>query len=248
MTDTRAEIGFWVDFPEGPRKKATYPEWTYNKNDGNVYRWWSNSLPPENQAPYFGKAAFTKYGNEDEYDFTKGYESQANGWQDQIHPLVRLAELYLFYAEAVGRSGQTNARAIELLNKVRNRADGYGPVAVRPEGQNVYPAGMSASELAEAAYTEHGWEIAGWYWGAVMPRANDMQRMNRIKDHFNKRKADPEYVFTDPDTGQSVRVREQFGVEGEWHESKMFAPYPSEEVERNPIFGLPLEEKLNMIN
>ncbi|MDR2764211.1 MAG: RagB/SusD family nutrient uptake outer membrane protein [Tannerella sp.] len=248
-TDSRAEIGFWVDFPEGPRKEATYATWTFNKNDKQVYRWWSEGLPWENRAPYFAKSAYTKYGNENEYDFTQGYEAQANGWQDQIHQLVRLAELYLFYAEAIGRSGQTNARAIELLNKVRNRADGYGPVAVRPEGQNVYPAGMSASELAEAAYTEHGWEIAGWYWGAVMPRANDMQRMNRMKDHFNKRKADREYVFTDPDTGQQVRVHEQFGVaDGEWHESKMFAPYPSEEVERNPIFRLSIEEKLNMIN
>jgi hypothetical protein len=167
---------------------------------------------------------------------------------DQIHQLVRLAEVYLFYAEAVGRAGQTNARAIELLNKVRNRADGYGPVAVRPEGQNVYPAGMSADELAEAAYKEHGWEIAGWYWGAIAPRANDMQRMDRLKDHFNKRKADPEYVFIDPDTGEQIRVREQFGVEGDWHQSKMFAPYPAEEVERNPILGISTEEKLNMIN
>jgi hypothetical protein len=248
-TDSRAEIGFWVDFPEGPRKTATYPEWTYNKNDKQIYRWWSEGLPQNDRTPYFGKSAFTKYGNDDEYDFTKGYEAQSNGWQDKIQQIIRLAEVYLFYAEAIGRSGQTNARAIELLNKVRNRADGYGPVAVRPEGQNVYPATLSASELAEAAYTEHGWEIAGGYWGAIMPRANDLQRMNRMKDYFNKRKANPEYVFTDPDTGGQVRVHEMFGVTDgdEWHESKMFAPYPAEEVERNPIFALPVEEKLNMI-
>jgi hypothetical protein len=247
-TDTRAEIGYWVHFPEGPRKTATYPEWTYNKNDQQIYRWWSTGLPPENRSPYFGKSAFTKQDSNDEYDFTKGYEAQASGWGDQIHQLVRLSEVYLFYAEALGRSGQTSARAIELLNKVRNRADGYGPVAVRPEGQNVYPASLSAEQLAEAAYNEHGWEIAGWYWGAIAPRANDMQRMDRIKDHFNTRKADPEYVFTDPDTGEQIRVHEQFGVEGEWHPSKMYAPYPSEEVERNPALGIPVEEKLNMIN
>jgi hypothetical protein len=247
-TDTRAEIGYWVEFPDGPRKKATYPEWTYNKNDRQVYRWWSDGLPPENRSPYFGKSSFTNHDRTDEYDFTKGYEDQGDGWSDQIHQIVRLAEVYLFYAEAVGRAGQTNARAVELLNRVRNRADGYGPVAVRPEGQNVYPAGLAADELAEAAYREHGWEIAGWYWGAIAPRANDMQRMDRIKDHFNKRKADPEFVFTDPDTGLPVRVHEQFGVEGEWDPSKMYAPYPSEEVERNPELNIPLAEKLNMIN
>jgi hypothetical protein len=247
-SDSRAEIGYWVNYPEGPRKKATYPEWTYNKDDGKTYRWWSTTLPVDSRTPYFGRSSFTSPDNTDEYDFTKGFEAQAIGWTDQIHQLVRLAEVYLFYAESVGRSGQTNARAIELLNKVRNRADGYGPVAVRPEGQNVYPAGMSASELAEAAYDEHGWEIAGWYWGAIAPRANDMQRMDRIKDHFNKRKADPEYVFTDPDTGQQIRVHEQFGVEGEWSQSKMYAPYPAVEIERNPTLDIPVEEKLNMIN
>jgi hypothetical protein len=247
-TDTRAEIGFWVEFPEGPRKEATYGPWTYNKNDKKSYRWWSEGIPQENRSPFFGKSAFTKYTSEEEYDFTKGHDEQADGWGDQIHQIVRLAEVYLFYAEALGRSGQTNARAIDLLNKVRNRADGYGPVANRPEGSNIYPAGMSASELAEAAYNEHGWEIAGWYWGSIAPRANDMQRMDRMKDHFNKRKADPEYVFTDPDTGQLIRVHEQFGTEGEWHPSKMYAPYPSEEIERNPELGIPLEDKLNMIN
>ena len=37
---------------------------------------------------------------------------------------------------------------------------------------------------AEAAYNEHGWEIAGYYWGNIATRAMDMFRMNRIKDHF----------------------------------------------------------------
>jgi hypothetical protein len=249
-TDSRAEIGFWVDFPEGPRKTATYPEWTYHNGDKTVYRWWSNKMPEDERNPYFGKSAFTTYTSNDEWDFTKGLNAQSDQWSDQIHQLVRLAEVYLFYAEAVGRAGQTNARAIELLNKVRNRADGYGPVAVRPEGQNIYSAGLSPDELAEAAYKEHGWEIAGWYWGAIAPRGNDMQRMDRLKDHFEKRKANPEYVFTDPDTGDLVRIREldNFITEGEWHPSRMYAPYPEEEVERNENLRISLADKLNLIN
>jgi hypothetical protein len=248
--DTRAEIGYWIGFPEGPRKAATYPEWTYNSGDGQSYRWWN--LDGANRSPYFGKSGFTNDNNSAgtyEYDFTKDREAQNNGWSEQIHQLVRLSEVYLFYAEAVGRTGQTNTRAIELLNKVRNRADGYGPVAVRPEGENVYPAGMSANELAEAAYNEHGWEIAGWYWGSIAPRGNDMQRMDRIKDHFNTRKADPEYVFTDPDTGEEVRAKELVGeIEGAWTQSKMYAPYPAQDARRNPALNITTEEKLNMIN
>ncbi|MDR2042006.1 MAG: RagB/SusD family nutrient uptake outer membrane protein [Tannerella sp.] len=254
--DTRAEIGYWVGFPDGPRKAATYPEWTIDKNNGGqAFRWWKLGWSEKDQAyndhdrtPYFGKSGFTNPGNNDEYDFTKLRSAQSTGWGEQIHQLVRLSEVYLFYAEAVGRAGRTDARAIELLNKVRNRADGYGPVAVRPEGQNVYSAGMSASELAEAAYNEHGWEIAGWYWGAIAPRVNDMQRMDRIKDHFNTRKANPEYVFTDPDTGEEIRIHDLFGVEGEWSQSKMYAPYPSQDARRNPALDITTEQKLNMIN
>jgi hypothetical protein len=257
--DTRAEVGYWVGFPDGPRKAATYPEWTIDLNqEGKAFRWWNlgwsettQTFNDHDRTPYFGKSGFTNDNNRAgtyEYDFTIDRELQNNGWGEQIHQLVRLSEVYLFYAEAVGRAGRTDARAIELLNKVRNRADGYGPVAVRPEGQNVYSAGMSADELAEAAYNEHGWEIAGWYWGAIAPRGNDMQRMDRIKDHFNTRKANPEYVFTDPDTGEEIRVHELFGVEGEWSQSKMYAPYPSQDARRNPELNITTEEKLNLIN
>jgi hypothetical protein len=247
--DTRAEIGFWTKFPEGPRKAATYPEWTYNLYDGQAYRWWSDSLRPSwDKSPYFGKSVFTSYDREDEYDFTKGYESQSDGWSDQVHQLVRLAEVYLFYAESAGRAGRTDARAVELLNRVRNRADGFGPVAVRPQGRNVYPDGLSAGELAEVAWNEHGWEIAGWYLGAVMPRAGDLQRTDRMKDHFAERKANPEYVFTDPDTGQPVRVHEPYLNGGEWNQSRMYAPYPAEEIERDPALNVSPEEKLNLIN
>jgi hypothetical protein len=129
---------------------------------------------------------------------------------------------------------------------VRNRADGHGPVD--DSAFNRYPAGMSADDLAEAAYNEHGWEIAGWYWGSIAPRYNDMQRMDRVKDHFETRKANPEYVFKDPDTGEDVRVREPFGASGTWSQSRMFAPYPAEEIQRNPVLNISTEEKLNLIN
>ena len=244
-TDSRAEVGFYCNFPEGPRKEATYPSVTYNKGDGNSYPWWSENIPEANRLPYFGKSAFTKDNNSAgnfEYDFTEYFGDQASGASEQIHILIRLAEVYCWYAEAVGRSGQTNAKAIELLNKVRNRADGYGPID--DPTINHYPSSMSADELAEAAYDEHGWEIAGWYWGAIAPRYNDMQRMDRVKDHFNTRLENPEYVV--PGSG-GVRVKEPFGPSGSWSQGKMYAPYPAEEIERNPDLNISPEEKLSLI-
>lgn len=244
-SDSRAEIGFFCSFPEGPRKTATYPPVTYNKGDGNSYPWWSENIPEACRLPYFGKAAFTVDNNlagTFEYDFTLPFNQQSSGGIEQIHQLIRLAEVYCWYAEAIGRSGQTNAKAIELLNIVRNRADGNG--AVNDPGINHYPSTMSAGELAEAAYNEHGWEIAGWYWGAVAPRYNDMQRMDRVKDHFATRASNPVYVV--PGSG-GVETQEPFGASGTWSQSKMYAPYPAEEIERNPDLNISTEEKLNLI-
>ncbi len=244
--DARAEIGFYCNFPAGPRKDATYPSVTYNTGDKQAYPWWSDKLPSANRYPYFGKSAFTSDNNSAgtyEYDFSQSFSDQSNGWSEQIHQMIRLGEVYCWYAEAVGRSGETNAKAIELLNKVRNRADGNGPID--DASVNHYPSGMSASELAEAAYNEHGWEIAGWYWGSIAPRYNDMQRMDRVEDYYNTRKSNP--VYTIPGSG-GVTMQEPFNPVEAWSESKMYAPYPAEDVERNPVLNISLEEKLNLIN
>ena len=266
-TDNRAEIGFFTKFPDGPRKEATYAPWVNmggsEANGWVYYRWWDERVPENNRSPYFSKSAFISNpdrSNLTEYDHRKSYDAQGTGWVEQTHVAIRLAEVYLWYAEAVGRSGETNARAIELLNRVRNRADGFGPVADRStvttpyEGHteqytNVYPNGMSANDLAEAAWTEHGWEIAGWAWGAIAFRAHDLHRMNRIKDAYAERQNNPEYFFTDPDTGDMIRVREQFTIMAgdSWRDSKMFAPYPAEEIERNPGLNVLPEEKFGMI-
>jgi hypothetical protein len=121
----------------------------------------------------------------------------------------------------------------------------YTTVPKSMNGVNVVASkGVAQSVLSYVYLT-----IAGWYWGAIAPRGNDMQRMDRIKDHFNTRKANPEYVFTDPDTGEEIRVQELVGgIEGEWSQAKMYVPYPSQDVRRNPALDISVEEKLNRIN
>ena len=276
-SDTHAEIGFYSKFPLGPRKDATYAQWTaLGAAKDKVVRWWSPDVPEETRVPFFAKSAFITdrdKSNLREYNHKLPFNHADNcggeGWGEQCHQVVRLAEVYLFYAEAVGRSNETNPLAIELLNRVRNRADGFGPVADRSTVgiptkphveiyQNYYPSTMSPKDLADAAYDEHGWEIAGWYWGALAPRANDMHRMDRIKEHFEERKQTSKkytFVFTglnyDGDATETftVEASEKFGTfDGdEWKQSKMFAPYPEVEVNRNPKLGFPVEDKLNMI-
>lgn len=228
-SNCRAEIGFYCDFPEGDRKEWTYAPVTYYAAKGQAFPWWSTELPEFERHPYSRKTAFTSWGNayeNEEWDHHKSYVEQTNGWSTQINQVVRLAQVYCWYAEAVGRSGQTNAKAIELLNKVRNRANGAS-VADR----DIYPANMTPEALAEAAYHEHGWEIGCWYMGSLVPRYSDQQRMNRVKDHYNRRLSNPEYLI--PNSG-GVLMRELFNPTEPWSDDKMYLPYAAADKRMNP--------------
>lgn len=92
---------------------------------------------------------------------------------DHRHRIIRYSEVLLWYAEAKARTGQTDELAFKCLNDVRKRA-GLEPLT-----------GLSADDLAEAAYKEHGWEVAG-YWVALVTRRADQFRMNRLKDTFKE--------------------------------------------------------------
>lgn len=90
-------------------------------------------------------------------------------------------------------------------------------------------ADMSPDKLAEAAYDEHGWEMAGYYWGGIASRARDMFRMYRYKDHFESRK------LNEPiEVAHDVFRKEAVAVTGTWDDSKMYVPYPYEDVILNP--------------
>jgi hypothetical protein len=217
--DTNGEIKFWKEFPEGPRKEATYmPKLLLT--DGILHDWWWDTDPPSRAvvAPCFMKAPEGAIRGT-EYDYTDPTPIGMTG--EKMHQVIRLSEVYCWYAEAVGRSGQTNAKAIEVLNRVRNRADG--------RESNSYSAAMTPEQLAEAAYNEHGWEIAGYYWGGLTSRYCDMFRMNRLKDHFEFRKLNPEI-----EVAPGVFRREAVPVTGTWDDSRMYSPYPYGDKILNP--------------
>lgn len=86
---------------------------------------------------------------------------------------------------------------------------------------NIYTMAMSPTELAEAAYNEHGWEIAGYYWCGFASRSRDMFRMYRLKDHFEYRKLNPMI-----EVAPGVFRNEVVPVTGEWSDAKMYCPYP----------------------
>lgn len=216
--DTQGEIKFWKEFPEGPRKDATYlPKVLLT--DGELHDWWyDNNGNREVVAPVFNKSSESSVRGE-EFDYTSPLAPPQYG-QKTIQ-VIRLSEVYCWYAEASARAGQVTAKTVDVLNRVRNRADG--------EMSNRYSMAMSAAELAEAAYDEHGWEMAGYYWCGFAPRARDMFRMNRLKNHFEYRKEN-QMVEVAP----GVFRNEAVPVTGAWDDSKMYCPYPYEDTTFNP--------------
>ncbi len=217
--DTNGEIKFWKNFPDGPRKEATYfPQ--IMLADGVLRPWWYDTEPSSRAvvAPVFMKSVeATERGTEFDYrDPTKLVQ-----FGEKTIQVIRLSEVYCWYAEATARAGSVTQKAVDVLNRVRNRADG----AVT----NLYTTAMTPDELAEAAYDEHGWEMAGYYWSGFATRARDMFRMYRMKEHFEFRVENPEI-----EVAPGVFRREAVPVSGAWDDSRMYSPYPYEEAILNP--------------
>ncbi|MCA5984854.1 RagB/SusD family nutrient uptake outer membrane protein [Bacteroides thetaiotaomicron] len=216
--DTNGEIKFWKEFPEGPRKEATYfPKIILA--DGQPRDWWED---PSNQrevvAPVFMKTVESATRGK-EFDYTDPTSLPSNG--EKTVQIIRLSQVYCWFAESTARSGQVTPKAVEMLNRVRNRADG--------NQTDMYNIAMRAEQLAEAAYNEHGWEMAGYYWGGLACRARDMFRMYRFKEHFEYRKQNPEI-----EVAPGVFRKEKVPVTGAWDDSRMYAPYPYEDAILNP--------------
>jgi hypothetical protein len=223
--DTHGEIKFWKDFPDGPRKEATYfPQ--IMLTDEQLHDWWYDTNPASRVvvAPCFIKTTEGVNRGED-FDYTNPAAISYDG--EKMHQIIRLSEVYCWYAEAVGRLGQTTPQAISVLNKVRNRADGHG--AIDDLQYNLYSVDISANDLAEAAYNEHGWEIAGYYWACLAPRYRDMFRMYRLKAHFEYRKENPAI-----EVAPGIFRKEAVSLTGVWDDSKMYAPYPYKDAAVNP--------------
>ncbi|KXB83300.1 hypothetical protein HMPREF3034_01313, partial [Prevotella sp. DNF00663] len=226
--DGWGEIKFWKNFPEGPRKAAVYSP-KIRMKDGKLVDWWEKKDGKPVVAEYH--PMFTVFTlNADEkgkevrapYDYTK--PPYLGMCTDTRHKLIRYPEVMLWYAESAARSGSSDlTQAKECLKKVRQRAvnaaeaDKVGGVSIDA---------MSANELAEAAYMEHGWEVAG-YWVAMVTRRSDEFRMNRLKENFEYRKANkPLEVATGFTAQESVLVT------GSWSDNLIYMPYPDTEVEK----------------
>lgn len=243
--DAWGEIAFWKRYPEGPRKDAVYaPKITFQ--DGatitKVCNWWDLDAEgkPVVEAYHPMFAIYTVNCDGDNlakekfapYNYLEpNYTNMTNG---RRHRLIRYAEVLLWYAESAARSGGDLAKAKEYLREVRKRAVNDLENVTLSDGTKVAIANMTADQLAEACYIEHGWEVAG-QWTQMVTRRADEFRMNELKKNFDYRVANKPVVVA-VENGKEYTAKESVPVvKSTWAgDESIYCPYPTTEVEKNP--------------
>lgn len=243
--DAWGEIAFWKRYPEGPRKDAVYaPKITFQKDATitKVCNWWDLDAEgkPVVEAYHPMFAIYTVNCDGDNlakekfapYNYLEpNYTNMTNG---RRHRLIRYAEVLLWYAESAARSGGDLAKAKEYLREVRKRAVNDVENVTLTDGTKVAIANMTADQLAEACYIEHGWEVAG-QWTQMVTRRADEFRMNELKKNFDYRVANKPVVVA-VENGKEYTAKESVPVvKSTWAgDESIYCPYPTTEVEKNP--------------
>lgn len=252
--DAWGEIAFWKRYPEGPRKNAIYaPKVTFQETitekigDKEVKKdkiskavyWWEldNNGKPVVDAYHPMFTIFTVNADEkgnmlkQPYDYMGiNYKGMVN---DRRHNLIRYSEVLLWYAESAARAGLSDlTEAKKCLKLVRSRAVTDVENVTLGDGTTVKIDNMSAAQLAEACYIEHGWEVAG-NWVSMVTRRSDELRMDELKKNFEYRVANAPIVVA-KEGGKEYTAKESVTVKGTWSKDRIYCPYPTTDGEKNP--------------
>ncbi len=257
--DFLAERYFWSRFPEGPRKDYVYARKLRSNytdpstNQPVLVDWWattdgkkyngktgseSNAVVSEYRPMFVG---FTVNATADGQPLAAPYDYAAPFWGGmciyKTHQVIRYSEVLCWFAEASARSGKYAAEARAALEDVQRRA--YAD-----------PAVADNSDLAEAAFREHGFEVAGNAYSLVTRRADEF-RMNRLKQAYDYRVGPQTAVLVPAGTltqscdamgnpftyelEEDVVVPENMPVTVAWQgDNSMYQIYPPKETEKNP--------------
>lgn len=247
--DFLPERKYWANYPDGPRKDYVFAsKFTFNNATADVIDWWAttdgqpyngNNAVCKEYCPMYLGFTLNRDANGDivsaPYDYTLPIW---NGMcQNKSHQIIRYSEVLCWYAEASARAGINQAKALQCLQKVQARA--YSN-----------PSACDNSNLAEAAYREHGYEVAG-YPLALVTRRHDEFRMNRLKEGWEYRNGTQSTVIVPKGTvthsvdsngqpftyttTQDLVVKEFQPVSTSWNDTKsIYQVYPPSEVEKNP--------------
>lgn len=216
-----AEIRFFEDMPENYRKDVTYHTEVPINAAGN--------RPVNDPSTASGILKWTEFKDQQNPVFAKivgpWEDGTWNGFQSsRADYLMRYAEVLLIHAEASGRSGAENAAAWESLNQVRRRSEGL-PV------DQASDVDLTSGDLAELAYTEKKWELAGEY-----QRWYDLVRMQRVDQALSNRNPQVS-IGTDENGGPKPLTEASNPILGSLGTDNYFAPIPPDEVAQLPGLG-----------
>ena len=167
-SDAYPELQFFYDFPEGPRKEATFAtEIPQRGVSGGVI--FTKDPPTKHYTASQRKHPMYKKFTISE-DLTLG--GRTAGYR--AIEAYRYAEVLLIYAEAQARNGE-NAASIEAFNQVLRRAAGGDFLTPNPEVD-------VASATVDEIIAEKGWELAGEH-----KRWFDLVRSEKVEEIALKR-------------------------------------------------------------
>ncbi len=251
--DFLPERRYWKNFPDGPRKDAIFAKQLLLNDRTNTVDWWATT----DGQPYNGSnAVVTEYRpmfvvftvNEDASGspIAAPYDYTLPAWDgmcmNKRHQIIRYSEVLCWFAEASARSGKYESEARTALKQVRQRAYADATKVTEVDG-------LSGDALAEAAYTEHGYEVAGNMFALVTRRADEF-RMNRLKENYDYRTGAQDEVLVPAGTltnsvdgngvpftytlTADVVLDEEMQVQAAWGgESSIYQIYPPKETEKN---------------
>lgn len=152
--DYFSELTFFNEFPEGYRKEITFQT---ELDDGTPWQNFSTGRP------YYEKL-----------------QGPNADWLNAVSlPLERMAEVYLIYAEAqVMTTGDTDASALEAVNKIVRRAAG---LPINTPDPSVDWTSATQDEIVQ----EKAWEFAGEY-----SRWFDLVRLQKVEEVVAKKDPD----------------------------------------------------------
>jgi hypothetical protein len=145
--------------------------------------------------------------------FVRNYPGQGRSDGDYAWPVVRLADVYLMYAEATNEVNGPQADAIELVNKIRHRGNLPPLAASKTAGQTDFFAAIEQERIVELVAEGH--------------RSFDIRRWRAIED-----------IWGPPGSAGKWRIDTYGANMQRYYQNTSFREY-----QQNYIFRIPPDER-----
>jgi hypothetical protein len=141
--------------------------------------------------------------------FVRNYAGQGRSDGDFAWPVIRLADVYLMYAEATNEVNGPQADAIELVNKIRRRGNLPPLAATKTAGKQAFFDAIEQERIVELVAEGHrGFDLRRWraierVWGppgsaGVWRQDTWGANVTRYYQNANDREYAQNYIFRIP--------------------------------------------------